>query len=373
MRMLKFLLQKELWQIVRDPSIIIILFVMPMVQLLILPLAADYEIKNINLGVVDQDHSEYSRILTNKIVASGYFKLKDYSPTFNQGLKSIEVDKTDLILEIPTHFERDLVNENKASLFVAVDAINGVKADLGGAYIQQIIQGYNQDVRMQWIQAPRPDKQPTIDVVSSDWYNPNMNYKVFMVPGILVMLVTMIGSSFAANNIVREKEMGTIEQINVSPIKKYQFILGKLIPFWMLAISILTIGLIIARVVYGIVPVGSYFTIYIFAAIYLVAILGLGLLLSTYAQTQQQSMLVSFFVTMIFNLMSGLYTPIESMPTWAQWITKFNPVSYFIEVMRMVMLKGSGLADIRFHILAILGFALFFNGWAVLNYRKRTG
>ncbi|MDR3697398.1 ABC transporter permease [Mucilaginibacter sp.] len=373
MRMLKFLLQKELKQIFRDPGIIRVLFIMPMVQLLILPLAADYEIKNINLGVVDQDHTEYSRILTNKIIASGYFKLKDYSPTFNQGLKAIELDKTDLILEIPPHFERDLVKDNQATLFVAVNAINGVKAGLGGAYVQQIIQGYNQDVRMQWIQAPRYNPQPTIDVTYSDWYNPHMNYRVFMVPGILVMLVTMIGSSFAANNIVREKEMGTIEQINVSPIKKYQFILGKLIPFWMLALSVLTIGLIIARVVYGIVPLGSYFTIYIFASIYLLAVLGLGLLLSTYAQTQQQSMLVSFFVTMIFNLLSGLYTPIESMPAWAQWVTKFNPVSYFIEVMRMVMLKGSGLMDIRFHIVAILGFALFFNGWAVLNYRKRTG
>jgi len=373
MRLLKFLLQKELRQIVRDPAIIVILFIMPMIQLLILPLAADYEIKNINLGVVDQDHSEYSRLMINKIISSGYFRLKDYSPAFKQGMKAIELDKTDLTLEIPPHFERDLVKDNEATLFIAVDAINGVKAGLGGAYIQQIIQDYNQDVRTQWIQAPRFDPQPTIDVASSDWYNPNMNYKVFMVPGILVVLVTMIGSSFAANNIVREKEMGTIEQINVSPIKKYQFILGKLIPFWMLAISVMTIGLIIARFVYGIVPVGSYFTIYVFAAIYLVAILGLGLLLSTYAQTQQQSMLVSFFVTMIFNLMSGLYTPIESMPVWAQWVTKFNPVSYFIEVMRMVMLKGSGLADIGFQIIVIIGFAVFFNGWAILNYSKRTG
>jgi ABC-2 type transport system permease protein len=145
------------------PGIIRILFIMPMIQLLILPLAADYEIKNINLGVVDHDHSEYSRKLVNKIVSSGYFRLKDYSPSFNQGLKAIELDKTDLILEIPTHFERDLVNDNKSTLFCAVDAINGVKAGLGGAYIQQIIQDYNQDVRMQWIQTPLYNRsQPLI-------------------------------------------------------------------------------------------------------------------------------------------------------------------------------------------------------------------
>lgn len=372
MKVLKFLLRKELLQITRDPSIFRILFIMPMVQLLILPLAADYEVKNINLGVVDHAHTEYSRKLINQVIASGYFRLKDYSESFPQGLKTIEQDKTDLLLEIPAQFERTLIKENEAPLFIAVNAINGVKAGLGGAYLQSIIQEYNQQIRLKWIQYPRFDPRPVIEVTSSNWYNPNMNYRVFMVPGILVMLVTMIGSTFAANNIVREKEMGTIEQINVSPIKKYQFILGKLIPFWILALTVLTMGLIIARVIYGIVPLGSYATIYVFAAIYLVGILGLGLLLSTYAQTQQQSMLVSFFITMIFNLLSGLYTPIESMPHWAQVITWFNPVSYFIEVMRMVVLKGSSLSDIKFQIAALAGFAVFFNGWAVLNYRKRN-
>jgi ABC-2 type transport system permease protein len=372
MRILWFLLRKELLQIKRDPSIVKILFVMPMIQLLIMPLAADYEIKNINLGVVDHDHTQYSQRLINKITSSGYFRLRDYSPTFPKAMHAIESEKADLVLEIPAHFERDLVQENKAPLFVAVNAINGVKAGLGGGYIQGIIQDYNQDVREQWSQLARFNAQPTIEVTFSNWYNPHMNYRVFMVPGILVMLLTIIGSSFASNNIVREKEMGTIEQINVSPIKKWQFILGKLIPFWMLAFFVLTIGLIIAAAVYGIVPVGSYGTIYVFASIYLLAILGLGLLMSTYAQTQQQSMLVSFFITMIFNLLSGLFTPIESMPHWAQILTRFNPVSYFIEVMRMVVLKGSGLRDIGMQILALLAFAIVFNGWAILNYHKRS-
>jgi ABC-2 type transport system permease protein len=372
MRVLKFLLQKEFRQILRDPSIFRVLFLAPILQLLILPLAADYQIKNINLSVVDQDHSQYSQRLINKIVASGYFKLKDYSATFTQALHSVEQDKADLILEIPTNFEKDLVKNSKANLFVAANAINGIKAGLGSAYIQQIIQGFNQSVRMQWIQFPRLNPQPVIDVEYSDWYNPHMNYQFFMVPGILVMLLTIIGSNFAALNIVKEKELGTIEQINVSPIKKIYFILGKLIPFWVLALVVLTVGLAIARLAYGIIPLGHYITIYIFSAIYLLAILGLGLLLSTYAQTQQQSFLVAFFLIMIFNLMSGLFTPIESMPHWAQIITWFNPVTYFIEVMRMVILKGSGLADIKNQIFAVIGFAVFFNGWAILNYRKRS-
>lgn len=373
MRTLRFLLQKELRQVMRDPSIFRILFLMPMVQLLILPLAADYEIKNINLGVVNQDHSTYARQLVNKITSSGYFRLKEYSTSFRQALRTIDLDKSDLVLEIPPQFERSLVKENESTLFIAVNAINGIKAGLGSAYIQGIIQDYNQEIRMKWLQYPRFNPRPTISVTFSNWYNPTMNYHRFMVPGILVVLLTVIGSSFASNNIVREKEMGTIEQINVSPIKKWQFISGKLIPFWLLALTVLTIGLIIARLVYGIVPLGHYSTIYLFASVYLTAILGLGLLLSTYAQTQQQSMLVAFFVTMIFNLLSGLYTPIESMPAWAQWIARFNPVSYFIEVMRMVVLKGSGLADIKYHILAMAGFAVFFNGWAILSYKKRSG
>ncbi len=372
MRVLKFLLQKEFRQIFRDKSIIGILFVAPVIQLLIFPLAADYQIKNINLSVVDHDHTQYSQRLINKIVSSGYFNLKDYSATFPEAMQTIELDKADLILEIPLHFERDLVKNSEANLFVAANAINGIKAGLGTAYIQQIIRDYNQSVRMKLVQTPRFNPQPIITVENSNWYNPNMNYQVFMVPGILVLLLTIIGSNFAALNIVKEKELGTIEQINVSPIKKGYFILGKLIPFWILALGVLTIGLLIARLVYGIVPVGSYLTIYVFAAIYLLALLGLGLLLSTYAQTQQQSFLVAFFLTMVFILLSGLFTPIESMPRWAQVITWFNPVSYFIEVMRLVILKGSGLVDIKNQIFSLLGFAVFFNGWAILSYRKRS-
>src|ERR1044072_8778079 len=169
-----------------------------------------------------------------------------------------------------------------------------------------------------------------------------MNYKYFMVPGILVVLVTMVGSFLASLNIVREKEIGTIEQINVTPVKKYHFILGKLIPFWILGLLILTIGLAIARVAYGIMPLGGFGVIYTFAAVYLLAVLGLGLLLSTYTSNQQQAMLLSFFLMMVFILLSGLYTSIDSMPAWAKVLRKFNPLTYFIDVMRMVVLKGSG-------------------------------
>jgi ABC-2 type transport system permease protein len=198
-----------------------------------------------------------------------------------------------------------------------------------------------------------------------------MEYKYFMVPGILVLLVTLVGSFLTALNIVKEKEVGTIEQINVTPVKKYHFILGKLIPFWILGLIILTMGLLISFIAYGIRPAGSFLTIYAFAAVYLLAVLGLGLLISTYCSTQQQAMLISFFLIMIFILLGGLYTPIESMPVWAQWITKFNPVTYFIQVMRDVVLKGSTLRDVAPSIGIIFLFAIALNSWAVVNYRKR--
>src|SRR5689334_10911971 len=372
MRTLKFLLQKEFRQIFRDKGILAVIFIMPTIQLLILPWAADYEIKNIKLAVVDNDHSEYSRQLIEKITSSGYFTLTSYSPSYNSGLQQVERDKADLILEIPVSFEKDLVKENEAKLFMAVNAINGVKAGLGSAYLRTIIQDYNGEVRLDWIQFPRFSPETNIEVVSSNWFNPLMNYKFFMVPGILVLLLTMVGANLTAINIVKEKELGTIEQINVTPVKKYHFILSKLIPFWCLGLFVFSIGFAIAWLIYGIVPAGSFLTIYFFAAVYLLAVLGLGLLISTYANNQQQSMLISFFIMMIFVLLGGLYTSIDSMPGWAQVITKFNPVSYFIEVIRRVVLKGSSLADIKDQLLIILGFAVVLNAWAVINYRKRS-
>jgi ABC-2 type transport system permease protein len=372
MRTLKFLLQKEFRQIFRDKAILRIIFMMPVLQLLVLPWAADYEVKNINLAVVDNDRSDYAQKLISKITASNYFRLDKYTASYKDAMKEIENDNADIILEIPNSFEKDLVKENASTLFMAVNAINGAKAGLGSAYLQTIIQNFNNNIRMQWIQLPRLNTQTSIDITYSNWFNPLMDYKFFMVPGILVLLVTMVGSFLAAMNIVREKEIGTIEQINVTPVKKYHFILGKLIPFWVLGLVILSIGLLISYLAYGIIPAGSFFTIYVFAACYLLAVLGLGLLISTYSSTQQQAMLFSFFLIMIFILLSGLYTPISSMPMWAQWVTKFNPVSYFIEVMRMVVLKGSSLADISRNIFIVLGFAVVLNVWAVISYRKRA-
>lgn len=372
MKMLLVILQKEFRQIIRNPAIIKLIFIMPIIQLIILPNAADYEIKNINLQVTDHDKSALSRRLIENIRATGYFKLVGYGTDQNAAIEAVETDKADLVLQIPSQFERTLIREDKATLMLSVNAINGVKANLGGAYLNTLIRKFNAELRTEWITPSKQQQPMSIATTSSNWFNPEMNYKFFMVPGILVLLLTMVGINLTSINIVREKEIGTIEQINVSPIKKHHFILGKLIPFWVLGLIVMTIGFTIARVLYGIIPLGSYITIYIFAAVYLMVILGMGLLLSVYSSTQQQSMLISFFIMMIFVLMSGLYTSTDSMPEWAKWIVRFNPVSYFIEVMRRVVLKGAGLSDVTRELAIITGYAILINGWAILSYRKRS-
>jgi ABC-2 type transport system permease protein len=371
MRTVRFLLQKEFRQIFRNKTLLRMILMVPLVQLLILPLAADYEVKNINIAIVDHDHSPYSRKLISRITASGYFQLTGYNASFREAFALIENDKADLVLEIPQHFEKNLVRESEEKLYIAVNAINGSKANLGGAYLGNIIRNFNADIRMEWMNEERFNPMPVVSVASSNWFNPLLNYKFFMVPGILAVLVTMVGGYMSALNIVKEKEIGTIEQINVTPIKKHHFILGKLIPFWILGMFVFSVGLgVIAIGVYRIVPEGSILLLYAFLAVYLLAVLGFGLLISTYCDTQQQAMSLAFFFIMIFLLMSGLFTSIDSMPAWAWLISQLNPVTYFIEVMRMIVLKGSGFADVQIHLLKIAGFAVALNGWAVWNYRK---
>jgi ABC-2 type transport system permease protein len=372
MKTLRHLLIKEFKQIFRNKMMLLIIFVAPVIQLLILPLAADFEIKNINIAIVDHDHSPISRQLRSKIEFSNYFKLVSVSDSYAYGLNQIEKDKADLILEIPKGFEANLYRENKQSLFLAVNAINGVKAGVGGGYLSRIISDFNREIQSKSGINSRNSSIPTIEISSTNWFNSNLDYQTFMVPGILVLLVTMIGAYMCTLNIVKEKEVGTIEQINVTPIKKYQFILGKLIPFWIIGMVVFSVGLfVVARLIYGIVPVGSLFILYAFLGLYLIAVIGIGLLLSTVANNQQQAMSLAFFFMMIFILMGGLFTTIDSMPTWAQWVSKFNPVTYFIDVNRMVMMKGSGFSELKYHFIKMLGFALFFNFWAILNYRKR--
>jgi ABC-2 type transport system permease protein len=373
MKKILFILEKEFRQIFRQRAMLPIIFAMPVVQLLILSYAVDYEIKNLRLFLVDQDRSEVSRQLFRKFTASGYFILSGTGSADAEAGEAIGSGKADLALIIPGDFETDLFRGEDADVQLMFNAIDGTKAGLASSYALGIVSQYqaffleNYGIRANLLS---PARRQRILQEYSHWYNPDLNYKTFMVPGILVILVTMIGAFLSSMNIVREKEMGTIEQINVTPIKKYQFILGKTIPFWLLGLFELAAGLAVGKLVFDIPVEGSLLVLFSFAGVYLMVVLGMGLFISTITDTQQQAMFISWFFLVVFILMGGLFTAVENMPLWAQKITLFNPVRYFIEVIRMVLLKGSGFADTARHFLVMGLFALVINGLAVWRYRK---
>ena len=360
--MLKYLIEKEFKQIRRNSFLPRLILFMPCLTMLVLPWAASMEVRNINLAVVDNDRSAYSGRLTEKASASAYFNLVDVASSYEEAMKGVESGQTDIILEIPEKFERRLTTEGAAQVLIAANAVNGTKGGLGSSYLTAIVNDFSADLRNETAAQSRISAAPAVRITPQYKFNPHLNYQVYMVPALMVMLLTIVCGFMPALNIVSEKEIGTIEQINVSPVGKFQFILAKLIPYWVIGFVVLSISFVLAWLVYGLVPAGNLLTIY--------AVSGLGLLVSNTSDTMQQAMFVMFFFMIVLILMSGLFTPISSMPGWAQKITLFNPLRYFIQIMRMVYLKGSGFADLLTQFSALAVFTVTINLWAVLSYRK---
>ncbi len=370
MRTLRFLIQKEFLQIFRDRFMVLLIFAVPVIQLTVLAYAATFEIQNIKIHVVDLDRSHTSKQLINKLKGSDYFIISSYSFNKKEGYEMIEKGTADLMLKVPAGFARHLTNRKEGQLQILINAINGTKAGLAQAYLQQSIAGFNQRIRTEWSKAPPRSQQTGIAIDHRNWFNPTQDYKIFMVPGILVSLVTLLAMFLSALNIVREKEVGTIEQLNVTTLKKWQFIIGKLVPFGLLALVVLAIGLIVARFVFDVPMIGSLWFLFIYAALYIVAAMGLGIFISNISANQQQAIFTSFFFMIVFILMSGIFTPIEAMPKWAQMITWLNPLAYFVKFMRMILLKGSGIMEALPLFLSISIYALVSNTIATLTYRK---
>lgn len=373
MRTILYIIQKEFIQVFRNKSMLPIIFVVPVIQLIILVNAATMEMKNIKLAIVDKDLSETSRKYISKFQGSPFYKINYYSFSLTEAESELKKGNIDAIIHIPSQFERNIVRDGKEKVQVIVNAINGVVAGLTNAYIQGITYGYNVEVVTSVIGKPDILVPPAeINITNSFWYNPQLNYKNFMVPAVLVILVTMIGMFLSGLNLVREKELGTIEQINVTPIKKYQFLAGKLMPFWIIALVELAFGLTVGKLLFNIPLVGSLWTLFGIASLYLLVVLSLGLLISTMANTQQQAMFVSFFVMIVCIMMSGIFTAVESMPNWAQWLDRLNPIYYFMRAVRNILLKGSGLSDLVMEIISLAVFAYCMMQLAVWRYKKKA-
>lgn len=370
--MIKFLIEKEFKQLFRNFFIARLIFVFPVVMMILLPLAANMEIKNVYLNIVDNDHSAFSERLVRKIAESNYFRLNGVFSSYDEAMKSVEEGTADVIMEIHPDFEKNLMQGKNGQILLAANTVNGTKGNLGSSYLAAIINQYAMEFQSEHPQSTGTVLTPKVNVATQNRYNPNLDYKYFIVPAIMVMLLTLLCGFLPALNIVSEKETGTIEQINVTPVNKFIFILAKLLPYWCVGFIILTICLGLAWLFYGILPVGNVLIIYLFATVFILTASGLGLVISNKSSTMQQAMFVMFFFLIILMIMSGMYTPIASMPQWAQIITIFNPLKYFIEVMRMVYLKGSHLGDLLPQLWALIAFALFLNSWAVISYKKNS-
>ncbi len=371
MKALPFLLEKEFKQIFRNPFLPKLFILLPTVMLLVMPWAANQEVKGLKLGVIDSDHSPASERLVYKAAASKYFTLKDYSATYNDAMSGINHGNTDVILDIPRGFEKDLMTQGTASVMILANAVDGQKSGLGSSYVAGIVQDYASDLREESGANYVPGNYASFNVAPYYKYNPHLDYKVFMIPALMVMMLTLFSGFLPALNIVGEKEKGTMEAMNVSPVGKVEFILSKLIPYWAIGFFVLAYCIFLARIVYGLVPQGSVVTLFLFATLYIIVVSGLALVISNRSETMQQALFLMFFFMMVFILMSGLFTPVASMPQWAQVITYANPLRWFIEVMRMVYLKGSGITNFTTHLLVLFLFALAMWGIAIVTYKKR--
>ena len=370
--MLKYLLEKEFKQILRHKFLSKMIIVMPIMTIVLFPFVTNQDVQDVKLAVVDQDHSPLSGRLVQKVSDSGYFRLADVSPAYGKAMRSIETGDADILFQIPQDFERGIYRDGTAQVMIAANSVNGIRGTLGAQYLASVVMDYNQEIRASEGVSGAASVMPVPDVRVRYRFNPELEYKVFMVPGLIMMLLTILGCALTALNIVGEKEVGTIEQINVSPVPKRLFILAKLMPNWAIGFVALAFGMTFGWAVHGVAPEGSLLTVLLFTAVYVLVVTGIGMVISNYSDTMQQAMFVMFFFIIIMLLTSGLFTPVDSMPLWMQRATAINPLQYFAEAMRLVYLKGSGFTEMLSPFCWLCGFALVFNVWAVVSYKKKS-
>ena len=383
MRRILYLAQAEVLHITRDHILLAQVLVVPVVQLLILSNAATFEIRNTPIHVVDLDRSSASRGVVNRLAANGHFEIVDTTPSAARADERLVDGTATLAIVIPHDFETSLVRTGVGEVQLLVNAEKGSAAGIVQSYASQVLTGYAASLRGPDRVRAATDPQSTtaralpapptrIDVRVRPLFNTTQNYKHYMVPGILVALMTIIGTLLSAQNIAREKELGTLEQLNVTPITRGEFIVAKLMPFWVLGLIELSLGLIVGKLVFGMPMRGSVLLLFGVAGVYLVVALGIGLWISALVETQQQAMFVTFFIVNVYLLMSGLFTPVDSMATWVQQVSIVNPVRQFVTIARAILMKGASLSEIAQPFLILAGTAVVVLFVAVQQYRKRA-
>ncbi|MBR5060642.1 MAG: ABC transporter permease [Prevotella sp.] len=373
---LKYLIQKEFLQIRRNAFLPRLIVIFPIMMMCVMPWVMNQEVKNIRVDVVDNDRSQLSQQIVHSIEASNYFIFNGQKPTYQAALKEIETSKADVILVIPQDYSKDLRQGRQPQVLIAANAVNGTKGAMGGAYLSQIV---NEEFRMKYEESvPSMGSQPN-DIQSSKFnvqslflYNKHLNYKVFMIPALFAMLLMLMCGFLPTLNIVGEKEAGTIEQINVTPISKWAFILAKLIPYWVIALLLITVCLVLSWLIYGITCQGSLWLVFLLSMLLALFWSSFGLVISNYSDTMQQAIFVMWFFVVSMLLLSGLFTPTRSMPDLAYATTYVNPMHYFIDAIRTVFVRGGDWRSIDHQVLALMGIALVMACWAVVSYKKNS-
>ena len=363
--MFKSLLQKEWLQIRRNAFVIRLVVVYPIFIMVIAPWITTMEVRNITVSIVDNDRSTLSRQLVGKVEHSTYFHFNGMASSYKEALESVERGQTDVVMVIPQHFERELTLGKSPQVFVAANATNGTKGGLGSVYLANIVTSTSLNNRP----LPSPQQQT---ITSNTLYNRHESYKVNMIPALMTMVIITVCGFFPALNIVAEKEAGTIEQINVTPVGKTQFILAKLIPYWVFGLVIYTLCLLLAWGIYGITPVGNVALLYLFMVLLAVIFSSIGLIVSNYSDTMQQAMLVMWSIMFCMMLLSGLFTPVRSMPNWAQTLTWIVPVRHYIDVARSVFIRGTALSGLTTQLTILAAMATIMSVWAVWSYKKNS-
>ncbi len=360
--MLRHLIVKEFLQIRRNAFLPRLILLFPVVIMCVMPWVANMEVTHIAVDVVDNDRSTFSTRLTSTIAASPYFTLAHVRSTYAEALADVEQSDADLIVEIPHDTERRMQRGEQPQIRIAANAVNGTKGSMGSSYMTNVVTA-----------AAAPSAASVLERAKTLYlHNPRLDYKVFMIPSLIAILVLLFCGFLPALNIVGEKEKGTIEAINVTPVDKWTFIVAKLVPYWIIAAVVLTVCLILSQVVYGIAPVGSVALIYLLSMLLALVFSGLGLVISNYNDTMQQAVFVMWFCVVCAILLSGLFTPVRSMPHWAYLTTYVNPMHYFIDAIRTVFVRGGGFASIAHQVFALSLSAAIMCTWAVASYRKNS-